>query len=67
MKNFYDIQEALIDKIIVRASVYSKYVTLTFSDGSYLEIEASIGESDEPNYYGSDPFGELIVEYKDKY
>lgn len=55
----YEIAPLLAGKTIEHADLYSTGTTLYFTDGTKLTLEAAHGYSDEPGYYGGDPFPEL--------
>lgn len=59
-----DIAEALVGKVIKSVSLGSANVTIYFTDDSRLEVNAEHGYSDEPGYYGSDPFPEISFQLK---
>lgn len=56
-----EIKEHLVDKTIIRTSVGEKWMTIFFTDGSRLELEASINSDDE--WYPEEISGEMIVTF----
>lgn len=59
-----DVREIVKGKVIRGMDIGLDTITFYFEDGSRLEVEAAHGYSDEPGYYGSDPFPEIHAKFK---
>lgn len=59
----WEIAPLIVGKTIDHVSLYESGTTLYFTDGTELSIEPAHGYSDEPGYYGGDPFPELRFKF----